>query len=62
MPLPSGLVRINDQTVNDEAVIPFGGMGDSGDGARHGGAAADLEAFTEQQWVTVRGELPDYPS
>jgi benzaldehyde dehydrogenase (NAD) len=59
--IPSGLVHINDQTVNDEATIPFGGVGDSGNGSRHGGAAANLEAFTEQQWVTVRGELPRYP-
>jgi benzaldehyde dehydrogenase (NAD) len=59
--VPSGLVHINDQTVNDEALIPFGGVGDSGTGSRHGGTAANLEAFTEQQWVTVRGELPHYP-
>ncbi|MEU6801502.1 aldehyde dehydrogenase family protein [Streptomyces neyagawaensis] len=59
--VPSGLVHINDQTVNDEPNIPFGGVGDSGTGARHGGAVANLEAFTEQQWVTVRGELPRYP-
>ena len=59
--VPSGLVHINDQTVNDEATIPFGGVGDSGNGSRHGGAAANLDAFTEQQWVTVRGDLPFYP-
>jgi len=59
--IPSGLVHINDQTVNDEPTIPFGGVGDSGNGARHGGAAANLEAFTEQQWVTVRSDLPAYP-
>jgi benzaldehyde dehydrogenase (NAD) len=59
--IPSGLVHINDQTVNDEATIPFGGVGDSGNGSRHGGATANLEAFTEQQWVTVRGALPHYP-
>jgi benzaldehyde dehydrogenase (NAD) len=59
--VPTGLVHINDQTVNDEPNIPFGGVGDSGTGARHGGAVANLEAFTEQQWVTVRGELPQYP-
>jgi len=59
--VPSGLVHINDQTVNDEPLIPFGGVGDSGNGSRHGGTAANLEAFTEQQWVTVRGELPHYP-
>jgi benzaldehyde dehydrogenase (NAD) len=59
--IPTGLVHINDQTVNDEAVIPFGGVGDSGNGSRHGGAAANLEAFTEQQWVTVRAAVPQYP-
>jgi benzaldehyde dehydrogenase (NAD) len=59
--IPAGLVHINDQTVNDEAVIPFGGVGDSGTGGRLGGAQANLEAFTEVQWVTMRGELPPYP-
>jgi benzaldehyde dehydrogenase (NAD) len=59
--IPTGLVHINDQTVNDEATIPFGGVGDSGNGSRHGGTAANLEAFTEMQWVTVRGEIPAYP-
>jgi benzaldehyde dehydrogenase (NAD) len=59
--IPSGLVHINDQTVNDEATIPFGGVKDSGTGGRLGGASANLEAFTDTQWVTVRGTLPQYP-
>jgi benzaldehyde dehydrogenase (NAD) len=59
--IPSGLVHINDQTVNDEASIPFGGVRSSGTGGRLGGTAANLDAFTETQWVTVRAELPDYP-
>jgi benzaldehyde dehydrogenase (NAD) len=59
--VPSGLVHINDQTVNDEALIPFGGVGASGTGARHGGAQANLEAFTDTQWVTMRSDLPSYP-
>jgi benzaldehyde dehydrogenase (NAD) len=59
--IPSGLVHINDQTVNDEASIPFGGVRASGNGGRLGGAAANMDAFTETQWVTVRGDLPDYP-
>jgi benzaldehyde dehydrogenase (NAD) len=59
--IPSGLVHINDQTVNDEAVAPFGGVGASGTGSRHGGPQANIEAFTETQWVTVRGDLPAYP-
>ena len=59
--VPSGLVHINDQTVNDEALIPFGGVGESGTGARHGGTQANLDAFTEVQWVTMRSDLPSYP-
>jgi benzaldehyde dehydrogenase (NAD) len=59
--IPSGLVHINDQTVNDEAVIPFGGVRASGTGSRHGGRQANIEAFTETQWVTMRGDLPGYP-
>ncbi len=59
--IPAGLVHINDQTINDEPVAPFGGVGHSGNGARHGGHEANLEAFTELQWVTVRGSVPAYP-
>jgi benzaldehyde dehydrogenase (NAD) len=59
--IPTGAVHVNDQTINDEPVIPFGGVGDSGNGARHGGAAANLEAFTELQWVTARAEIAQYP-
>jgi benzaldehyde dehydrogenase (NAD) len=51
----AGMVHVNDQTINDEATIPFGGMGLSGNGGRFGGEA-NLEAFTQWQWVTVRDE------
>jgi benzaldehyde dehydrogenase (NAD) len=51
----SGMVHVNDQTVNDEAVIPFGGMGLSGNGSRFGGEA-NWDEFTEWQWVSVRDE------
>jgi benzaldehyde dehydrogenase (NAD) len=59
--IPTGLVHINDQTVNDEAQVPFGGIAASGTGSRFGGGAANVEAFTETRWVTVRGEIPAYP-
>ena len=36
--IPTGIVHINDQTVNDEANVPFGGVGASGTGARFGGS------------------------
>ncbi|MEU4227969.1 benzaldehyde dehydrogenase [Nonomuraea sp. NPDC026600] len=59
--IPTGIVHINDQTVSDEANSPFGGIGASGTGARFGGASANIDAFTETRWVTVRGEPPTYP-
>jgi benzaldehyde dehydrogenase (NAD) len=59
--IPSGIVHINDQTVMDDVVNPFGGVKDSGPGARLGGARANLEAFTTTQWVTAQGGLPQYP-
>ncbi|MBM7244429.1 benzaldehyde dehydrogenase [Rhodococcus fascians] len=59
--IPSGLVHINDQTVGDEAIVPFGGLGNSGNGGRVGGIGANLDAFTETQWVTAQSSLPTYP-
>jgi benzaldehyde dehydrogenase (NAD) len=58
--IPTGIVHINDQTVNDEAVAPFGGVQDSGTGVRFGGDA-NLNAFTDTRWITMRGEPPPYP-
>ncbi|GAA1635244.1 benzaldehyde dehydrogenase [Actinoplanes couchii] len=59
--IPTGIVHINDQTVGDEANSPFGGVAASGTGSRFGGAAANVEAFTETRWVTVRDKPPAYP-
>lgn len=57
----SGKVHINEQTVADESNAPFGGVGDSGNGSRFGGYDANIEAFTETQWLTVRSEIAPYP-
>ncbi|MFH8991093.1 hypothetical protein [Streptomyces sp. NPDC017940] len=46
-----------DQTTNDDARIPFGGVGWSGPGARFGGEA-NIDAFTETRWITVRSSRP----
>jgi benzaldehyde dehydrogenase (NAD) len=55
-----GIVHINEQTVDDEANIPFGGVGASGTGARFGGGA-NADAFTDTRWVTIRGDIAPYP-
>ncbi|GIM96165.1 aldehyde dehydrogenase family protein [Paractinoplanes toevensis] len=59
--IPTGIVHINDQTVNDEANAPFGGTGASGTGSRFGGADANIDAFTETRWVTVRSRPGSFP-
>ncbi len=59
--IPTGIVHINDQTVNDEANSPFGGVLASGTGSRFGGVSANVDAFTETRWVTLRSEPPAYP-
>ena len=58
--IPTGIVHINEQTVDDEPNVPFGGILDSGTGARFGGTA-NLDAFTETRWVTMRGDIAPYP-
>lgn len=58
--LKAGMVHVNDQTVNDDIVNPFGGPGVAGNGSVHGGPA-DWEAFTTWQWLTVKDTPPAYP-
>ncbi|MEV6823423.1 aldehyde dehydrogenase family protein [Amycolatopsis sp. NPDC051102] len=53
--LHAGMVHVNDQTVNDETVAPFGGIGESGGSSRFG-SFVNLDEFTRWQWVTVREE------
>jgi benzaldehyde dehydrogenase (NAD) len=58
--LNSGMLHINDQTVNDECVNPFGGCGCSGNGGNIGGPA-NWENFSQLRWVTVQGAAHAYP-
>ncbi len=58
--LKSGMVHINDQTVNDDCINPFGGPGIAGNGSSVGGPA-DWEEYTQWQWLTFRDQAPTYP-
>ncbi len=58
--LNCGLLHINDQTVADECINPFGGRGSSGNGGSVGGPA-DWDEYTQWQWVTVKDKAPRYP-
>lgn len=58
--LRTGIVHINDQTVNHEVFAPIGGCGASGNGARSGGPTA-MDEYSQWQWITVNETVPDYP-
>ena len=57
--LDAGIIHVNDQTVNDEPQMPFGGMKDSGWGRFGVGFAA--EEFCDLQWITSRSEPRTFP-
>jgi len=58
--LRAGMVHVNDATPQDEALAPFGGIGQSGLGGRSGGDA-NLEEFTQRRWLTVNPGPAHYP-
>lgn len=58
--LRTGMLHINDQTVNDESVNPFGGPGSAGNGHSVGGDL-NLDLFTRWQWMTVKDRATPYP-
>jgi acyl-CoA reductase-like NAD-dependent aldehyde dehydrogenase len=57
--LRTGIAHVNDQSVDDEPMAPFGGVGESGYG-RFGGRAA-LDAFTELRWITLQQRPKRFP-
>lgn len=58
--LRAGMVHINDQTVCDECTNPFGGPGIGGNGGSVGGPA-DIDEYTQWQWITVKDTPPPFP-
>ncbi|HEX8505450.1 MAG TPA: aldehyde dehydrogenase family protein [Hymenobacter sp.] len=55
----TGMIHVNDQSVNDEPNAPFGGERESGLG-RFGGEWV-MDEMTRVQWVTVQHEAREYP-
>ena len=55
----TGMVHINDQSVNDEPYIAFGGEKQSGLGRF--GREHSLDEFTTWKWISVQEEPRDYP-
>jgi len=57
--LETGMVHINDSSVNDEAHVPFGGVKNSGMGRQNG--KYSVEAFSELRWITLERGGRQYP-
>jgi acyl-CoA reductase-like NAD-dependent aldehyde dehydrogenase len=55
----TGMIHVNNGTIADEAAVPFGGVGASGNGRLNG--AATIETFTRPIWVSVHHGRPVFP-
>jgi benzaldehyde dehydrogenase (NAD) len=58
--LRTGIVHVNDQTLNNDAFAPFGGIGASGNGSRFG-SQSSWDEFTQWQWLTLRDQPHGFP-
>ena len=58
--LTTGIVHVNDQTLNNDAYAPFGGTGASGNGSRFG-SQSSWDEFTQWQWLTLRDQAHGFP-
>ncbi|MFJ4686174.1 aldehyde dehydrogenase family protein [Streptomyces sp. NPDC088789] len=57
--IDTGMFHVNDGTVNDEPLVPFGGEKDSGMGRLNGESTA--EAFTSLKWISIQRGRSAFP-
>ncbi|BAC14663.1 aldehyde dehydrogenase family protein [Oceanobacillus iheyensis] len=57
--LESGMIHINDGTINDEPNVAFGGVKNSGVGRLNG--EWSLEAFTTTKWISIQHTKRQFP-
>ncbi|WP_406137596.1 aldehyde dehydrogenase family protein [Streptomyces sp. NBC_01089] len=55
----TGMIHINDGTVHDEPIVPFGGEKRSGLGRLNGESMVDV--FTTQQWISIQHGRSSFP-
>ncbi|MCH0540699.1 aldehyde dehydrogenase family protein [Streptomyces sp. MUM 203J] len=55
----TGMIHINDGTVHDEPIVPFGGEKHSGVGRLNGEATVD--AFTTYKWISIQRGRSGFP-
>lgn len=57
--IDTGMIHVNDQPVNDEGHVPFGGTGASGVGTYN--TDAYLDEVTEKKWISLQHEPREFP-
>ncbi|CAM5458233.1 aldehyde dehydrogenase family protein [Streptomyces abikoensis] len=57
--IDSGMIHVNDGTVHDEPIVPFGGEKASGVGRLNGDAMVD--AFTTTKWISIQHGRTTFP-
>jgi aldehyde dehydrogenase (NAD+) len=57
--IETGMIHINDGTVHDEPIVPFGGEKSSGVGRLNGDAM--VEAFTTTKWISIQHGRSTFP-
>ncbi len=57
--IETGIIHVNDQSINDEAHIPFSGTGASGVGYN---SEDFLDEVTEKKWISLQHEPREFPS
>ncbi|MGW3494033.1 aldehyde dehydrogenase family protein [Streptomyces sp. NPDC001020] len=57
--IDTGMFHVNDGTVHDEPLVPFGGQKHSGIGRLNG--ETTIEAFTSQKWISVQHGRSRFP-
>ncbi|WP_328722783.1 aldehyde dehydrogenase family protein [Streptomyces sp. NBC_00247] len=55
----TGMIHINDGTVNDEPIVPFGGVKNSGLGRLNG--ESTIDSFTTQKWISIQRGRTRFP-
>lgn len=57
--IETGTIHINDQPINDEPHVPFGGVKDSGIGRYN--AEAIMRKLTRTKWISIQHEQREFP-
>jgi len=57
--IDTGMIHVNDGTIHDEPIVPFGGEKNSGVGRLNG--EATVEAFTTLKWISIQHGRSQFP-